>query len=48
MIGDNLDADIQGAANVGMDSVFVNHLNIQPHKPSTYVVNHLQQLETIL
>ncbi|WP_298391974.1 YjjG family noncanonical pyrimidine nucleotidase [Hydrotalea sp.] len=47
MIGDNLDADIQGAINVGMDSVFVNHLGIQPHIPSTYMVHHLQQLESI-
>ena len=26
MLGDNLDADIQGAINAGMDCVFVNHL----------------------
>jgi putative hydrolase of the HAD superfamily len=49
MIGDNLDADIRGAINAGMDSVFVNHINaelngIQP----TYVIFHLQELESIL
>ena len=29
MIGDNLDADIQGAINAGIDTIFVNHLNIE-------------------
>jgi putative hydrolase of the HAD superfamily len=48
MIGDNLDADIQGAINAGMNSVFVNHINadfkgIQP----TYVIYHLKELEEI-
>ena len=48
MIGDNLDADIQGAINAGMDSVFVNHLNTSgsPIKP-TYTVTHLNQLEQL-
>jgi putative hydrolase of the HAD superfamily len=48
MIGDNLDADIQGAINAGIDNVFVNHLNIQPHIKPTYVVHHLKELEQIL
>ncbi len=48
MIGDNLDADIQGGINAGMDTIFVNHLNIQPHIQATYMVTHLQQLEDIL
>ena len=48
MIGDNLDADIQGGINAGMDTVFVNHLNVQPHIHATHVVTHLQQLENIL
>ena len=48
MIGDNLDADIKGAINAGMDSIFVNHIKgdlkgIQP----TYVIHHLQELEEI-
>ena len=48
MIGDNLDADIQGGMNAGLDTVFVNHLNIQilPVKP-TYVIHHLRELEEI-
>jgi putative hydrolase of the HAD superfamily len=48
MIGDNLDADIKGAINAGMDSIFVNHIKsdlkgVQP----TYVIHHLQELEGI-
>lgn len=48
MIGDNLDADIQGGINAGLDTVFVNHLNIEPHIHATYVVHHLKELENIL
>lgn len=47
MIGDNLDADIQGAINAGIDTVFVNHLNKAPHIPATYIVYHLKELEDI-
>lgn len=48
MIGDNLDADIQGAINAGMDSIFVNHINaeLKGIKP-TYVITHLKELEEI-
>jgi putative hydrolase of the HAD superfamily len=48
MIGDNEDADIQGAINVGMDSIFVNHLQIQPTVPATHTITHLKELENIL
>ena len=48
MIGDNLDADIQGGINAGMDTVFVNHLNIAAHIQPTYTVYHLKELEHIL
>ena len=47
MIGDNLDADIQGAMNAGMDTVFVNHINAVPEIKPTFTVTHLQQLESI-
>jgi putative hydrolase of the HAD superfamily len=49
MIGDNLNADVQGALNAGMDAVYVNHINADagPVKP-TYTITHLQQLEDIL
>ncbi len=47
MIGDNLDADIQGAMNAGMDAVFVNHINAIPEIKPTYTVTHLKELELI-
>jgi putative hydrolase of the HAD superfamily len=47
MIGDNLDADIQGAINAGMDSVFVNHINGPAALQPTYTVYHLKELESI-
>lgn len=47
MIGDNEAADIQGAINAGMDSIFVNHLQIQPTLPATHTIIHLKELEDI-
>ena len=48
MIGDNLDADIQGAINAGMDSIFVNHINAVTTINPTYTIYHLKELEDIL
>ena len=48
MLGDNLEADIQGAINAGMDSVFVNHINATPVIKPTYIIYHLKELEAIL
>ncbi len=48
MIGDNETADIQGGINIGMDTVFVNHLNVAPTIPATYTITHLQELEALL
>ena len=49
MIGDNLDADIGGAMNAGLDTVFVNHLCIDVDDliEPTYIIHHLQELEEI-
>ena len=47
MIGDNLDADIQGGMNAGMDTIFVNHIKSDCPISPTYTVTHLQQLEDI-
>jgi putative hydrolase of the HAD superfamily len=47
MIGDNLDADIFGAMNAGMDTVFVNHINAVTDLKPTYIVTHLKELELI-
>ena len=47
MIGDNPDADIQGAINAGMDCIFVNHINAEP-VCCNYTVYNLKELENIL
>ncbi|MEJ7626636.1 MAG: YjjG family noncanonical pyrimidine nucleotidase [Ferruginibacter sp.] len=48
MIGDNLEADIQGAINAGMDCIYVNHITAGPSVLPTYTITHLRQLEDIL
>ena len=47
MIGDNIEADIQGAINAGMDQVYVNHLKLPLTITPTYVVHSLKELEEI-
>ena len=48
MIGDNLAADIQGAHNAGIDSLHVNHINVNSDSiRATFTVTHLSQLEHI-
>jgi len=48
MIGDNESADIQGGINIGMDTIFVNHIQAIPTIPATYTITHLKELENIL
>ena len=50
MLGDNQEADIMGAINVGMDTVFVNHINASLNIPKlpTHVITHLSELKNIL
>lgn len=48
MIGDNLDADILGAQNAGMDCVFVNHTRKPCSAQPTFMIHHLRELEKIL
>lgn len=47
MIGDSMEADIQGAINAGIDQVYVNHLNIAASIQPTYTVYSLKELENI-
>lgn len=47
MIGDNLDADIKGAMNAGLDTIFVNHLHVETNAKPTYIIHHLKELEEI-
>ncbi len=47
MIGDNVEADIQGAINIGMDNIFVNHISATTSINPTYTITHLKELENI-
>jgi len=47
MLGDNLEADIKGAMNAGMDCIFVNHINATTDIKPTYTITHLRELESI-
>jgi putative hydrolase of the HAD superfamily len=48
MIGDNQDADIKGAMDAGMDTIFVNHINAITALQPTHIIYHLKELENIL
>ncbi len=47
MLGDNIEVDIIGAMNFGMDQVFINHLQIETTIKPTYTVFSLKELEQI-
>lgn len=47
MIGDNSEADIQGAINAGMDCIYVNHINASIVLKPTHTITHLSQLQEI-
>lgn len=47
MIGDNLDADIKGAMEAGLDTIFVNHIGEKTELKPTYIIHHLKELEGI-
>ena len=47
MLGDNIDVDIIGAINAGIDQVFVNHNNIPINIKPTFSVTTLKELEDI-
>lgn len=47
MIGDSIEADIQGAINAGFDQVYVNHLRTAASIKPTYTVYSLKELEDL-
>jgi putative hydrolase of the HAD superfamily len=47
MLGDNVEVDIRGAINAGIDQVYVNHLGVEPELKPTYMVSSLKELENI-
>jgi putative hydrolase of the HAD superfamily len=48
MIGDNLETDIAGAENAGIDPVFFNPLMIKTDRKVLHEISHLSQLSKIL
>ena len=48
MIGDNFEADIQGAINAGIDQVHVNFERLPTPVKPTYTIYELKELENIL
>ncbi|HEX5025159.1 MAG TPA: YjjG family noncanonical pyrimidine nucleotidase [Agriterribacter sp.] len=47
MLGDDIEADIVGAKNAGIDQVYINHKNIAAPFEPTYTVRSLKELEDI-
>jgi putative hydrolase of the HAD superfamily len=47
MLGDDLDVDIAGARNAGLDQVYINHVNKVPEVAPTFMVKSLKELEGI-
>ncbi|WP_286860800.1 MULTISPECIES: YjjG family noncanonical pyrimidine nucleotidase [Sphingobacterium] len=48
MIGDNLDADVRGAMNVGMDAIFFNPNSTEKPEDVPYMIVDLKELQAIL
>jgi putative hydrolase of the HAD superfamily len=51
MIGDNLQTDIQGALNAGIDALLFNRWNVNPeeaNKRPTFVVDRLLDIKNLL
>lgn len=47
MLGDDIEADIVGARNAGIDQVFINHKKIAGPVEATYTVHTLKELKNI-
>ena len=48
MIGDNLNTDIVGAHNAGLDTILFNRWGVEPSDVPTHTVNRLLDIKTIL
>lgn len=48
MIGDNVEADIQGAKNAGIDSVFFNPMGLPDSVGATFEIQHLLELKKLV
>jgi putative hydrolase of the HAD superfamily len=48
MIGDDLEVDVRGASQAGIDQVYVNHLGLQHNEAPTFEVSNLREIENFL
>jgi len=48
MIGDDLEVDVLGARNVGLDQIFFNPEQIKHNEKVTYEILSLKELQEIL
>ncbi|MBR3522365.1 MAG: HAD hydrolase-like protein, partial [Prevotella sp.] len=48
MIGDNLQTDITGAHNAGLDTILFNRWNVEPTSIPTHTVTTLREIMQIL
>jgi putative hydrolase of the HAD superfamily len=48
MIGDNLQTDIVGASNAGIETILFNRWNVEPSPVPTYTVMTLREIMQIL
>ena len=48
MIGDDRISDIEGANNIGMDTVYFNPYKAEDSDLATYTIKHLSELNLIL
>lgn len=46
MIGDNLDADVRGAQNVGIDAIFFNAVGLEKPADVKYMIRDLKELQS--
>lgn len=47
MIGDNIDADVRGAQNAGLDAIFFNPLEVEKPQDINHMIKDLKELQQI-
>jgi len=47
MIGDNLDADVRGAQNAGLEAIFFNPLEVEKPQDVHYMIKDLKELQQL-
>lgn len=47
MIGDNIDADVRGAQNAGLDAIFFNPLEVEKPQDINHMIKDLNELQQI-